>query len=367
MKSVIFKVDLKGRGIVNYDEVHNQKGLNLKDWPYPVDSHGKKTDNVKVAKKELIETDEVNEKGEKVYAYNVRISANCLRNAIFKNEVDVMNSSIRENDYVCSKYMLSPTGLLRCTVLTNTDGIGIRSASPLTIVDAIQSDNAKSFFEVNTTSGDRSDTSLFYTENVGDITYSTCGSINVKKLMFVCADPIFDRMHIKDDWINNGLAAKVLKSFYGDLANPKAGYFTANEKTLTGNLAEYGLLLNDELVDYLIKKQLEMILSMDISRAKAFAKTSSLKIKIVNDPLVDTFDNEDGWIEIKSVDDINKLTFTPDKFYHESTFEEIEEIKRIKEAYDNKAKERKDKKEDKKKAKSKKKEEAEAEEGETEE
>ncbi len=360
MKSVIFKVDLKGRGVVNYDEVHNQKWLNLKDWPYPVDSQGKKTDNVKVAKKEFIETDEVNEKGEKVYAYKVRISSNCLRNAIFKNEIDVMNASIQENDYVCATYLLSPTGLLRGIVLTNDEGVGIRSASPLTIVDAIQTNDAKSFFEVNTTTGDRSDTSLFYTENVGDITYSTYGTINLKNLMFVCADPVFDRMQIKEGWITNGLAAQILKSFYGDLANPKADYFTASAKSLTGNLAEYGLLLNDELVDHLVKKQLEMILNMTISRSKAFAKTSSLKIKIVNDPLVDTLDSEDGWIEIKSVDDINKLTFTPDEFYHESTFEEIEEIKRIRDAYDNKAKERKGKKEDKKKAKSKKKEEAES-------
>ena len=77
------------------------------------------------------------------------------------------------------------------------------------------------------------------------------------------------------------------------------------------------MVLSNENVVFLIKETLKRILFLNVKRSSAFAKTSKLRIKLVENPLFDTHTSKDNWIEIDSVDDINKLEFDVENFYQE--------------------------------------------------
>ena len=66
-----------------------------------------------------------------------------------------------------------------------------------------------------------------------------------------------------------------------------------------------------------------MVLSLvNIKRKNAFAKTGSIEIKLVTDPLVDTYENEDGWQKISSQEDVDKLDFSIKSSYEEVDLDE---------------------------------------------
>ena len=273
--------------------------------------------------------------------YKIKVSADCLRHGIFENEVDVVNPSIMQMDNVFARYLLSPVGLSRGYMFTYKDKSAVKRKSPLTITDAIQidGDGNKSNIEVGSkcdvdyNTGKRSTTSFFYTEKIGDTTYESKGVIDLKQLMFVSADAKFDRLAIKPDWVNIGLTHDVLKSYFGENAKEEYGWFTSMNKYFGPAMAENGILLNDEIVGALVKFILKGILGINIRRNNAWFKTESLQIKVVNDPISDTFDNKNGWIKITDENAIDSLSITPDKMYDKATDEEVALIKEIEAKY----------------------------------
>ena len=333
MKQILFKVVFNGNGVVNFDDSKSQKYTLSK---YKINT--KLNNNTKLAKKIFFETKDEN--GNPIMDYKIKVSADCLRHGIFENEVDVVNPSIMQMDNVFAQYLLSPVGLSRGYMFTYRDKSAVKRKSPLTITDAIQIDGSKSNIEVGSKcdvdydTGKRSDTSFFYTEKIGDTTYESKGVIDLKQLMFVSADAKFDRLAIKPDWVNTGLTHDVLKSYFGESAKEEYGWFTSMNKYFGPAMAENGILLNDEIVDALVKFILKGILGVNIRRNNAWFKTASLQIKVVNDPLKDTFDDkEDGWIKIADENAVDSLNIIPDKMYDKATDEEVALIKEIEAKY----------------------------------
>lgn len=343
MKQILFKVVFNGNGVVNFDDSKNQK--------YALGKYKIATglnDNTKLAKKIFFETDKKDENGNPIMDYKIKVSADCLRHGIFENEVDVVNPSIMQMDNVFAQYLLSPVGLSRGYMFTYKDSSAVKRKSPLTITDAIQTDGNKSNIEVGSTTGERSETSFFYTEKIGDTTYESKGVIDLKQLMFVSADAKFDRLAINPDWVNIGLTHDVLKSYFGENAKEEYGWFTSTNKYFGPAMAENGILLNDEIVDALVKFILKGILGVNIRRNNAWFKAASLQIKVVNNPLIDTFDKEDGWIKIADEKAVDSLNITPDKMYDKATDEEVALIKEIEGKYEALKKDSSDKKKAKK-------------------
>lgn len=356
MKQIIFKAIMDGCGIVNFDDnsqKFNLKKLELSDY-CPKDKNGLIPDNIKFAKKYFFAQKDENgqtikgEKGNILYDYGIKISRDCLRHAIFSNEVECVNPIIVQNPIVACNYYLSPVGLTRGYMNTLKEEQGFKNKSCLTVTDAKEISGAKSHIEIGSTSGERNGTSLYYAETIGDIKYEFEGIIDFKTLMFVVADPMFDRMGIHPDWIDNGLAEKTLHNFYGELANPSIGRFTSSSKCLTNTIAEYGMILNEELVVYLTKFLLKSIMACSIKRNNAYANVTSLSIKLIDDIVFDKMDDNNGWIELKSVEDIDKLDFKVDCPYEKATEEDIKALEIMKEKY---AKVVNDSKEEKKKTK----------------
>lgn len=339
MKQIILKATMEGSGIVNFDDNSQRFTLSKLGIGDLVarDSNGKPTENVKYAKKHFFKkkdkdgNDILDKDGNPMYDYSIKISADCLRNAIFKNEVEYLNPIILKNEVITCNYYLSKVGLTRGYMNTNRDESGYKNKTCITVTDAKEISGAKSALEIGTTSGERNLTSMFYTEKVGDTKYAFKGVIDPKTLMFVVADPMFDRMGLNPDWITNGLAEKILHNLYGDISHPSVGYFTASSGCLTQTISEFGMILNEDLVKYLIKFLLKSIMTTSIKRNNAYARVDSLSIKFVDDILDN--DNDEGWINLKTLDDVDNLDFEVECPYEKSSEEDVKRLDAMKEKY----------------------------------
>jgi hypothetical protein len=96
-------------------------------------------------------------------------------------------------------------------------------------------------------------------------------------------------------------AEKNVKKFNADL-----GYYTLSTSIV--DIPEYGLKLSNETTLQLVKETLKRLLNIKISRATSYAQVQSLKIKLVENPLKDTMDDENNWINITE-DTIDQLSF----------------------------------------------------------
>jgi hypothetical protein len=358
VKSIIISGSIEGNGIVNFDS-NDQKfaiiDMKLKDG---MGISGKINDNVKFGKKSFYKEDEkFDENGKSLgskYYYKNIISGDCLRHAVYQNDVDMVNSSIIYNPMILSMYETSFVGLTRGYMFAlKKNGISMKRTSCLTLTDAEQSNNAKSVISVGTTMGDRDDKSMIFKETVGDITYDFKGNIDIKNLQFISSDLFYDRLALNSDWISNGLISKHMVKHYGK--NPeelyKEGCFTHLSSYLSKTICEYGILLNNDFTVYLIKELLKRIIRINITRSTAYAKINTLKIKLVDDIIND--DSE--WITLDSDEAIDNLDFSVYNYYVESTDKDrierdkmLEEYKKYK---DDKNKEKEEKKKNSKKGK----------------
>lgn len=329
VKNILFKLDLNGRGIVNYDSTDQKfiyRGTNLKHM-------GSSFDNVNYSKKKLYGTlDNL--------SYKITISSNCLRHNIFVKDANIQSPNLIHNEMLLYSFIASPASLLRGYMFAS-EAETLKRTGALSIVDAQQTCNAISTIELFTKSGakntdkekETSDNSLFYKETVGDISYSTHGSIDLMSLQFVSCDQIFDRYAFNPDMF------ETYKSFLSTKLpnfNSKLGYY--QQKGSDIELSELGVKLSNENVVYLVKSLLNRLLSVDIRKSNSFASVSGLKYKLVYDPLVDTLPSEDDWVEVKSATDIENLSFEVEDFFIEEDTEKAKEKRQVIEENYNKIK-----------------------------
>lgn len=345
VKSIQIKGELEGRGIVNFD---SDKQLNIIKFSNLMEDMGIKNDddyakigkNIKLGKKSFKYEGKktiANKDGDKtdinIYSYKNLISSACLRHATYQNDVEMVNSSIMLNEIILSNYVTSFVGLTRGYLFAQTAGKNlptIKRTSCLTLTDAIESNNAKSVMSIGTTMGVRDNKSMTYNETVGDIEYDFSGSINPKTLQFISTDLFFDRLAMFPDWLKNGMFDNCMMKHYGDKAQYKTGHFTHQAQYLTKTICENGVLLNNDFTVYLIKETLKRLLRINIIRSTAYAKIKELKIRLVDDILMD---EEEGWITLNSDADIDNLDFSVFEYFEETTDEDFNERKIIEEEY----------------------------------
>jgi hypothetical protein len=342
VKHLNFEVELEGNGIVNFD-AKEQKflwGRESKDGN-PNDFTSRNNNNM-YAKKVFFR----NEDGK--LNYKIKISSDSLRNSIFKGDAIATTPSIMHQKTLLNSFIGSVMGLIRGYMFADEASETIKRKSPLTIGAAIQKNNAVSYMEFHARSGekktnndsDKSDTSIFNRETIGDIIYRARGCVNLENLQFLSSDPIFDRYSFNSDdfEVLKMFLEKTLPNFNNEL-----GYYTL--KTSAIDVSEYGIKLTNEQNLFLIKELLKRILGINISRATGFANVKSLKIELVNNPIKNS---ENQVIEIKSIDDIDALDFEIEDFYvladeteakkQRAEIEEVMKAKAKKSSEDKKAK-----------------------------
>ena len=340
VKSIQIKGELEGRGIVNFDSKEQRYAISAFNLMKEMGAE-MLHDNIKLGKKsfkyEGKKTITINKEGDTKeidsYSYKNLISSACLRHATYQNDVEMVNSSIMLNEIILSNYVTSFVGLTRGYLFAQTAGKNlptIKRTSCLTLTDAIESNNAKSVMSIGTTMGVRDNKSMTYNETVGDIEYDFSGSINPKTLQFISTDLFFDRLAMFPDWLKNGMFDNCMMKHYGDKAQYKTGHFTHQAQYLTKTICENGVLLNNDFTVYLIKETLKRLLRINIIRSTAYAKIKELKIRLVDDILMD---EEEGWITLNSDADIDNLDFSVFEYFEETTDEDFNERKIIEEEY----------------------------------
>lgn len=330
IKGIRFKMNLEGQGVVNFDgDVDKFCQKQLKGFEH-INPHNK---NYKFAKKVY----RIDEEGK--LDYKLKISSACLRHEMFTNPFGNTPISIINTKLEWYHYILSSCGLLRGYMFTQDKLPTIRRKSPITICDAIQTNDAKSFMEIGTQSGNihnDSEISLHTHEQVGDITYTAEGFINIQELRFFSCSLKYDRLGINPDiltYINDkkeNIADTVLKNLYGKDAKYDIGLFYYNEFAKASEL-ELGILLGDEITINLVKDALMRMFDVYIKRSGSFAKVKNIEIQLVSDVL----DTSNEWIELNSHSDIVNLNFEVDNAYKLSDKEYLDAVQEEKESYKN--------------------------------
>ena len=306
LKSILFKGTIKGNGIVNYDG-KDQKWMLRK---HKADEGGSALtfDNFKVAKHAYTKIGE-DANGKPLYDVRLKISSNCLRNAIFKEDHPFQNSMILHSKRLLNMSIASVAGLLRGYMFEQEGFSGLKRKSPVIITDAEQTAGELSTIDLHTTSGakrtkesedDASDTSLFYKETVGDVEYSFKGAINLADLQFISLSDAFDRMAVNPDEFETFYRPNLEKSVGEKVADP--GFYLMN--SAVNAIPEEGVLLSQTQTAFLVKEFLKRLLALTITRnASGYAGLSSLQIKYVNDPIIDKMNDDSGWLPVKKVED----------------------------------------------------------------
>lgn len=342
VKSLLFKAKFEGNGVVNFDS-SDQKYM----WNQLSNKERSMHDNVSFAKKNWYN----NEKNE--LSYKLKISSDCLRHQAFVNDFQFQSPNIINNDVLFLTSIASPASLLRGYLFADKE-LTIKKTSSLTITDAVQTCNAVSSLETFSRSGkkvtdeNKSDTSFFKKETVGEIYYSAEGGIDFKELQFLSLDQIFDRLSINPDSF----------PIYKELLKTKLPSFNSEPKyyQIIGScnrIPEYGVLFSNEDVVCLTKEMLKRILSINIQKSKSFAKIIELKIKFLYDCTEDKMSDESGWITISNKENIDSLNFEVENFFEEENKEAAEILRKKIEEAEIQIKQKNKEEGDKKKAESK--------------
>ena len=296
-KEILFRIKIKGNGIVNYD-FKGQKRI-LKKL---VNHLYNEFDNTSYAKKNFYGDGQ----------YKIKISSNSLRYSIFRNDMIAASVNIMNSKTLLNSYIGSTVGILRGYLFAKS--ISLHKSGAFTIVDAEQTSEALSYMEQFTKSGDKtaSDNSntIFSKETIGDIEYQSFGSINLESLQFMSCDPIFGRLNFHPDDVE--ILTTILKNNIPNF-NSEKGYYKL--KTSSVDIEEEGIKFSDENVKFLVKELMIRILSLKIKRSGAYAELDSLEYKLVNDPISDNYSNEDGWNRLENIDDIDNMNFDVEEFY----------------------------------------------------
>lgn len=307
MKAILFKGTLKGRGIVNYDG--KDKRWLLKMHKRNEGGSALDFDNFKVGKHTFREIGR-DENNKPHYDVKLKISSDCLRNAIFSMDFPFQNNLIMHSKKLLNMSIASVAGLLRGYMFEAVGFTGLKRKSPVIIVDAEQTCNSLSTIDLHSTSGakkknsnndDTAGTSLFYKETIGSVEYGFSGAINLTELQFISLSEVFDRMAVNPDEFEDLYRPHLEKSVEGKVTDP--GFYLM--KYAVNPLPEEGVLLTQSQTIFLVKEFFKRLLSLNITRsASAYVNLAELQVKYVRNPITDKMDNEDGWIYVKDIDDI---------------------------------------------------------------
>lgn len=335
VKNIIVKGKLRGNGIVNYDSADYQKDIVARRTEFlkgiNVSSNGSKVSNIKLAKKCFYGTGEYDEKGNEIIDYLVQISRDCLGYNIFGHPT---NPVLCHNELAMVSAALSPVELMKGYLRTvrstkakesinekNEDAFTRKSA--ITIVKAMQCNDAKTYMEVGTRFGERDSTSMRYTESAGLMEYEFLAEIRVKELQFISADPFLGQRALNSDWhykikCGNGTTSipEIFDNYYHGMEQPVFGNFALDGNFTSDLINESGYLLSNDIQEYIVKETLKKIFGLDIKRRDAYASMVSMKVKVVEDitTLGRSSEDENGFVEINSVDEIDSFVFP--KFFN---------------------------------------------------
>ena len=303
IRSILFKGTLAGNGIVNFDST-DQRWL-LKER-FPSERSFLSHDNVKIAKHNFYKVGEAD--GKPIWDRKLCISADCLRQAIFGDDFSFQNTSVMHHPELLLQVLASAPALLRGYMFAEEGKTALKRKSPVMITAAEQTSTGMTHFEIGTMSGAKrtkvdedsaSDTSMHYEEKSGPVEYAFEGALDLKDLQFVSLSEVYDRLAVNPDQCDK--YRDILGRLFKSTISPKRFYVM---RTAVIRTPEEGILFTKEQVTHLVSEFFRRLLVLSIQRSKGYAQLKELKVKLVANPLQDTFEDEGGWRKLSSPDDL---------------------------------------------------------------
>lgn len=298
-KAILIKAVIKGSGIVNFDS-NDQKY----SWNRQKNVERCNFNNTMFGKGRYYSHSEKNSEGEdKEYLTKVGvISADCIRHTMYDDVMSIHLPNVMHDNELLTRVIAHPAFIERGYMFAkDTVTWKRKSAFALSYARAVTESVPALETYSNTQpktgenkSEESAETSFFKREVRGESIYELSGQIDIKELGFISMSDVHDRMSIHPDC--EAQYRKILGERFGsEISEP--GFFLKNGDLY--GIPEYGIQLSTDQVKFLVTDILKRLARFNLVRTvTGYARTISLSIKFVNDPLEDLFNNEDGWINI---------------------------------------------------------------------
>lgn len=292
VKSIEFDVYFEGKGCVNYDGDEQKNTLINLGLLKGKNMYAK---NKKFAKKvfEPLESNPDNENSPKA-KFKYKVSSDCLRHAMYKDEMEFMNPSISYIPSILFNAIAQPSMIERGYMFASSNST-IRKKSVFTITDAVEEGEWHTVvdFDLHSRSGEKQDgtkqddnnsedkgsLSLSFCENVGNHEYKASGFIDLTELQFISADPIYDRAAVIADGGEDEKAyLTALRNNFGE--GLKLSYYYMKNALTEDEWAEKGVLLGKEAVDKMTKDIIKRIYNINIYRRDATFNIEGIRLKV---------------------------------------------------------------------------------------
>lgn len=265
VRTIGIDLEFEGNGCVNYDS-NDQKYI-LNKYKFC----NAQNENNKLGKKCF-------SKDEKTYKY--KVSSECLRHYCFFDEIEFENSKISYLPTILYNAIASPAFLLKGYVFTVPKSI--KKKSPLTLTDAVETGEGRTVcnLEVHSKAGERSDTSLYFSDNVGKANYESNVVIDLTELQFISDDSTYDRRGVGvDGGPTEQLFLSALKRHLG--TDYKFDYYYMKKGLTMDEWAEKGILLTQDNVDFLVKDMIRRLFNIVILRKGSYLKYKPKSAKLI--------------------------------------------------------------------------------------
>jgi hypothetical protein len=309
VKSILFKLTIKGTGGVNFDS-GDQKYLYNR-----MKTQSSRNDNNMYHKGNYYEITKSKDGVDEIAVIKrQKISSNCLRHYIYKNDIPIQSVNNNKVDNIRYDFSASFAGLTRGYLFVDSGSGGLKRTSCLQITDAEEIKNDGKYTVSNmeqftksgekTTSEDTKSTSIFKRETFGDIKYLAKGNINLDLLQFLSTSPQYDRQAFLEDEYK--LMKPYLEKHFEESFPENICYY--KKQTDVMNFGESGILLDSSKIKKLVKYILNNLINLYIHKSQSgYAEVEKLEIKFVEDVLSDRFNDDDGWKVIKNKKDIDNV------------------------------------------------------------
>jgi hypothetical protein len=290
-------LEMEGKGLVNYNGDRPPKRFTGQMY-----HDGKISKNGSFGKEYLYTEEVTDELGNKktIEVPKKIISGNLLRKEIVGDE-NQANSDRLSKDRGGRISLMSQDNVIArgFMYVSKTDSYKRKGAICVTAAEQIS--GAVTSIETRSKSGKKTDTSLFYKETCGDITYRSEIFFDIKQMHFISTDDNYDRASMDEKDVPNFI--QHIDGRYGK-GSAVYGNWGTTHKNIIG---EQGVLLNSKVVTNIVREVIKGVLGINIYRNDAYAKTSGIKIALGYEGESINLLANPKFVDIYSIEDFDKL------------------------------------------------------------
>ena len=164
--------------------------------------------------------------------------------------------------------------------------------------------------------GNRSNTSFYAKETLGETKYESTLVFNVAKAQFLCLDDKFGKKSIPSDVYESGILERAFVKRIGRKPYTE-GIFTDSSDCFGKYYGMYGYLFDDEYINYLLNKFIEMLWKTEINKATGNLYLEKIEMYVETDPLA----SEKEYVTLDKKD-CGSYKFEYEQFWKPGTREE---------------------------------------------